>query len=76
MMTEQKLREFYRTMTLIRLTEERIGELAESGEVRCPCHLYIGQEAIAAGVCATLGSAIRFGAPTVPTGITWRRGAT
>jgi TPP-dependent pyruvate/acetoin dehydrogenase alpha subunit len=25
-----------------------------SGEIRCPCHLYIGQEAIAAGVCAAL----------------------
>jgi TPP-dependent pyruvate/acetoin dehydrogenase alpha subunit len=28
--------------------------MVESGEARCPCHLYIGQEAIAAGVCAAL----------------------
>ena len=41
-------------MALIRRAEERIAEMVESGEVRCPCHLYIGQEAIAAGVCAAL----------------------
>lgn len=55
MAIQQRLREFYRTMTLIRVTEERIGELVEAGEVRCPCHLYIGQEAVAAGVCSALG---------------------
>jgi pyruvate dehydrogenase E1 component alpha subunit len=41
-------------MVLIRLTEERIGQLVETREVRTPCHLSIGQEAIAAGVCAAL----------------------
>ncbi len=54
-MTKEKLREFYATMTTIRLAEERIGELVESKEVCCPCHLYIGQEAVAAGVCSALG---------------------
>ena len=54
-MTEEKLREFYATMRLIRVAEERIGELVEANEVRCPCHLYIGQEAIAVGVCSALG---------------------
>ena len=44
----------WQTMTLIRRAEERIAEMVESGEVRCPCHLYIGQEAIATGVCAAL----------------------
>lgn len=44
----------YRTMLRIRRFEERVGDLVEEGEVRCPCHLYIGQEAIAAGVCAAL----------------------
>ena len=48
------LLERWETMTLIRRTEERIAEMIESGEVRCPCHLYIGQEAVAAGVCAAL----------------------
>jgi len=44
----------YRTMVRIRLFEERVAQLVEGGEVRTPCHLYIGQEAIAAGVCAAL----------------------
>src|SRR3972149_2561260 len=49
------LREMHRTMVRIRIFEERVGELIEAGEIRCPCHLYIGQEAIATGVCAALG---------------------
>jgi TPP-dependent pyruvate/acetoin dehydrogenase alpha subunit len=46
----------YRTMVRVRLFEERVAQLVEAGEVRTPCHLYIGQEAIAAGVCAALDS--------------------
>jgi acetoin:2,6-dichlorophenolindophenol oxidoreductase subunit alpha len=41
-------------MLRIRRAEEAISEMVERGEARCPCHLYIGQEAIAAGVCAAL----------------------
>jgi pyruvate dehydrogenase E1 component alpha subunit len=48
------LEQSYRTMVLIRLTEERIGQLVETREVRTPCHLSIGQEAIPVGVCAAL----------------------
>jgi pyruvate dehydrogenase E1 component alpha subunit len=48
------LRQMYRTMVRIRLTEERLATLIEAGEVETPCHLYIGQEAIATGVCAAL----------------------
>lgn len=44
----------YRTMIRIRLTEERLATAVEQGEIKTPCHLYIGQEAIAAGVCAAL----------------------
>lgn len=54
-MNEEQLRDFYAAMTLIRFTEERIGELVEAKEIRCPCHLYIGQEAIAVGACGALG---------------------
>jgi len=48
------IREMYRTMVRVRRFEERVAQLVESGEVRTPCHLSIGQEAIAAGVCAAL----------------------
>ena len=51
------LLEQWKSMTLIRRAEEAIAEMVESGEARCPCHLYIGQEAIAAGVCAALDAA-------------------
>ncbi len=45
----------WRTMFLIRAAEETIAQLVSSGEARCPCHLSIGQEAVAAGMCAALG---------------------
>lgn len=38
----------------IRRVEERIAEVYPQQEMRCPVHLSIGQEAIAAGVCAAL----------------------
>jgi pyruvate dehydrogenase E1 component alpha subunit len=41
-------------MLRIRLFEERVADLVESGEIKTPCHLYIGQEAIAVGVCLAL----------------------
>ncbi|MDD2773294.1 MAG: thiamine pyrophosphate-dependent dehydrogenase E1 component subunit alpha [Elusimicrobiales bacterium] len=44
----------YRTMLRIRLFENCLAGLVEHGEVKTPCHLYVGQEAIAAGVCAAL----------------------
>src|ERR1041384_2031210 len=48
------LRDLYRTMVRIRIAEERIADLVEAGDIKCPCHLYIGQEAVAAGICAAL----------------------
>ena len=48
------LQHMYRTMLRIRRFEECAGALVEKGQVMCPCHLYIGQEAIATGVCAAL----------------------
>jgi pyruvate dehydrogenase E1 component alpha subunit len=42
-------------MLRIRKLEERIAELLQSpSEIVCPVHLYTGQEAVAAGVCANL----------------------
>jgi len=43
-----------RDMLFIRLFEEEVANLLEEGKIRCPTHLYIGQEAVAVGVCAAL----------------------
>jgi len=44
----------YKEMVLIRLSEEAIGDYRKKDEIKTPCHLYIGQEAIAVGVCNVL----------------------
>ena len=36
------------------MVEEKIAVLYAEQEMKCPCHLYIGQEAVAAGLCANL----------------------
>ncbi|MEQ8402966.1 MAG: thiamine pyrophosphate-dependent dehydrogenase E1 component subunit alpha [Silicimonas sp.] len=41
-------------MALIRRTEEQIAEMDQAGEVNCPCHYAIGQEATAVGVAQHL----------------------
>src|SRR5436853_739611 len=41
-------------MLKISIFEERVVDLVECGEIKTPCHLYIGQEGIATGVCAAL----------------------
>jgi len=46
----------YEIMLKIRKTEELIADLVSRKKILCPCHLYVGQEAIAGGVCANLGS--------------------
>src|SRR5437016_1143482 len=48
------LEKMYEVMLRIRRFEERIAELVETRELRTPCHLYIGQEAVATGVCLSL----------------------
>jgi len=48
------LEKMYRTMVRIRLCEESFVEPILKGEVKCPVHLYSGQEAIATGVCTAL----------------------
>ena len=44
----------YRTMQVIRQTEEQLVRLHQRGLIHGACHTYVGQEAIAAGVCAHL----------------------
>ena len=49
-----RLHRWLRRMLEIRLAEEAVARLIESGEAHCPCHLGIGQEAVAVGVSAHL----------------------
>jgi acetoin:2,6-dichlorophenolindophenol oxidoreductase subunit alpha len=49
-----RLTELYRTMVRIRTFEEVALEAHKAGEMPGPLHVSIGQEAIAAGVCANL----------------------
>lgn len=41
-------------MLLIRQTETRIAQLVTDKKIATPCHLYVGQEAVAVGACAAL----------------------
>ena len=49
--------DLYRTVRLIRRFEERAIEFVRSGEIVGGIHPYVGQEAIATGVCAALTDA-------------------
>lgn len=49
--------ELFRCMLRIRLVEEAIAEAYPRQEMRCPVHLSIGQEAVAAGTAAALARA-------------------
>ena len=51
---EMPLMEMYRTMLTIRRFEERCQKLFMQGRIPSTLHLYVGQEAVATGVCAHL----------------------
>jgi TPP-dependent pyruvate/acetoin dehydrogenase alpha subunit len=53
-LTREKLLWMYERMALIREFEERLKWLVETGVPVGAVHYYIGQEAVAVGVCATL----------------------
>jgi len=48
-----------RTMWLVRFAEEQIAQWVEQGIAHCPCHLSIGQEAVATGVASSLRASDR-----------------
>src|SRR3954471_2506365 len=50
----EQLCRLYRTMQVIRQTEEELARCHQRGLVLGACHTYVGQEAIATGVCAHL----------------------
>ena len=47
-------KELYRKMRLIRRSEERVIQLVNVNEIVGVTHEYIGQEAVAAGICSVL----------------------
>jgi TPP-dependent pyruvate/acetoin dehydrogenase alpha subunit len=53
-MPSDTLISLYESMLRVRLVEEAIADHYAEGEMRCPVHLSIGQEATAVGVCAAL----------------------
>jgi acetoin:2,6-dichlorophenolindophenol oxidoreductase subunit alpha len=52
--SNEQLLSLFERMTLIRLMEERLRADAAAGKLPGAVHLYIGQEAVAVGVCANL----------------------
>ncbi len=52
--SEDQLLSLYRAMLVIRLTEEELARCHARGLVHGACHTYVGQEAVATGVCAHL----------------------
>jgi pyruvate dehydrogenase E1 component alpha subunit len=50
----ETLLSLYRTMVTIRLFEQRVAREFRTGEIPGFVHMYVGEEAVAAGVCANL----------------------
>jgi 2-oxoisovalerate dehydrogenase E1 component len=53
-MTSEQILALYQMMVLIRETEEELARCHQRGLIHGACHTYVGQEAIAAGVCLHL----------------------
>lgn len=49
--TKKTLLDIYRRMQVIRQTEQALAKAHQRGLIHGACHTYVGQEAIAAGVC-------------------------
>lgn len=46
--------QLYRGMLVIRRCEEQLAKSLQAGLIPGPCHTYVGQEAVATGICANL----------------------
>ncbi len=51
---EKDIIDLHLRMVKIRLFENHLREALFRNEIKTPCHLYLGEEAIAAGVCVNL----------------------
>jgi pyruvate dehydrogenase E1 component alpha subunit len=54
LLSAEQIADLYRRMLKIRRTEERIAKGVREKQITTPCHFYIGQEAVAVGVCYAL----------------------
>jgi pyruvate dehydrogenase E1 component alpha subunit len=54
-LTREQMLAMHRSMVRIRLFEEAAGKLMETGKMPGFLHLYVGQEAVAVGVCEAIG---------------------
>lgn len=54
MAQSEELLSLYRQMLIIRYTEEQLARSHQMGLIHGACHTYVGEEAIATGVCAHL----------------------
>ena len=53
-LTDQTILDLYHRMQIIRQTEEELARCHQRGLIHGACHTYVGQEAIASGVCSHL----------------------
>jgi 2-oxoisovalerate dehydrogenase E1 component len=53
-LSDEQILTLYRTMQVIRQTEEELARYHQRGLIHGACHTYVGQEAIATAVCAHL----------------------
>lgn len=54
-LSSEQLKNMFKDMLRIRRVEEKIESLYWDDDMKTPIHLYTGQEAISAGICANLG---------------------
>jgi 2-oxoisovalerate dehydrogenase E1 component len=53
-MNKEQVLSLYRTMQIIRQCEEALAKSYQAGLIHGACHTYVGEEAVASGVCAHL----------------------
>ncbi len=63
----------YRRMQTIRRVEEQLARAHQKGLIHGACHTYVGEEAVAAGVCAISTTTTSSSAPIAATATPWPR---
>ena len=73
-LSKDQLLSLYQRMLLIRRCEEQLARRISAGLIHGACHTYVGQEAIAVGVCAICGLRTRSSARIAGMATPWPRG--